>query len=98
MADEHLYIVTYDIADQRRWRAIFKLMHGYGEWLQLSVFQCRLTRARVVDLQARLAETIHHGDDHVMLIDVGPADGIAPRVQSLGKRRYDPVERVAIVV
>ena len=36
MADEHLYIVTYDIADERRWRAVFKLMHGYGEWLQLS--------------------------------------------------------------
>ena len=42
MADEHLYIVTYDIADAKRWRAVFKLMHGYGEWLQLSVFQCRL--------------------------------------------------------
>ena len=44
MSDEHLYIVTYDIADDKRWRAVFKLMHGYGEWMQLSVFQCRLTR------------------------------------------------------
>ena len=98
MADEHLYIVTYDIADDRRWRAIFKLMHGYGEWLQLSVFQCRLTRARMVDLQARLSDAVHHGEDHVMIIDVGPAEGMAPRVQSLGKRRYEPVERAAIVV
>lgn len=98
MTDEHLYIVTYDIADDRRWRTIFKLMHGYGEWLQLSVFQCRLTRARMIDLQARLTDTMHHGNDHVMIIDVGPAEGIAPRIQSLGKRRYDPVERAAIVV
>lgn len=98
MADEHLYIVTYDIADDRRWRSIFKLMHGYGEWLQLSVFQCRLTRARMVDLQARLTDAMHHGEDHVMIIDVGPAEGVSPRVQSLGKRRYDPVERSAIVV
>lgn len=98
MADEHLYIVTYDIADDRRWRSIFKLMHGYGEWLQLSVFQCRLTRVRMVDLQARLTDAMHHGEDHVMIIDVGPAEGVSPRVQSLGKRRYDPVERSAIVV
>lgn len=98
MTEEHLYIVTYDIADERRWRAIFKLMHGYGEWLQLSVFQCRLTRARLVDLQARLTDTIHHGDDHVMIVDVGPAEGVAPRVLCLGKRRYEPVERAAIVV
>ena len=30
--DEHIYIVAYDIADQKRWRAVFKLMQGYGEW------------------------------------------------------------------
>lgn len=98
MADEHLYIVTYDIADDRRWRAIFKLMHGYGEWLQLSVFQCRLTRARRAELQAALGVAMHAGEDHVMLIDVGPADGVTPRVQSLGKRRFEPLERAAVVV
>ncbi len=98
MVDERLYIVTYDIADARRWRAVFKLMQGHGEWLQLSVFQCRLGRARIVALQARLDEIIHHGDDHVMIVDVGPAEGIAPRIQSLGKRRFAAIERVAIVV
>ena len=40
-ADENLYIVAYDISDPRRWRRVFRLMNGYGEWLQLSVFQCR---------------------------------------------------------
>lgn len=98
MVDEHLYIVTYDIADERRWRSIFRLMHGYGEWLQLSVFQCRLTRARRADLHAALTAAMHAGEDHVMVIDVGPADSVTPRVQSLGKRRFDPVERAAIVV
>lgn len=98
MTDEHLYIVTYDIADERRWRAIFKLMHGYGEWLQLSVFQCRLTRGRRAELQASLNATMHIGEDHVMVIDVGPAESVTPRVQSLGRRRFDPVERVAVVV
>ena len=44
--DERLYVVAYDIADQKRWRRVFKAMHGYGEWLQLSVFQCRLSRRR----------------------------------------------------
>jgi len=38
MNDQHLYIVTYDISDQRRWRKVFNLLKGYGEWLQLSVF------------------------------------------------------------
>lgn len=42
--DEHLYIVTYDIRDPKRWRRVFKIMNGYGEWVQLSVFQCRMSR------------------------------------------------------
>ena len=54
--DEHLFIVTYDISDPKRWRAIFSLMNGYGEWLQLSVFQCRLTRRRHAELVATLDE------------------------------------------
>ena len=37
--NDHLYIVAYDISDSKRWRAIFQLMHGYGEWLQLSIIE-----------------------------------------------------------
>ena len=33
MHDERLFIVTYDISDQRRWRRVFKVMHGYGDWI-----------------------------------------------------------------
>ena len=33
--DENLYIVAYDISDPRRWRRVFRLMTGYGEWLHL---------------------------------------------------------------
>lgn len=98
MVDEHLYIVTYDIADERRWRAVFKLMHGYGEWLQLSVFQCRLTRARHVELSARLGTTISHAEDHVLIVDLGVAEQVHPRVQSLGKRTFAAVERAPVIV
>lgn len=95
--DEHLYIITYDIADQKRWRSIFKLLHGYGEWLQLSVFQCRLSRLRHAELVATLDELIHHKEDHVILVDLGLADSVKPKVVSLGKE-FQPVEKEPIVV
>lgn len=95
--DEHLYIIAYDIADQKRWRAIFRLLHGYGEWLQLSVFQCRLSRLRHAELIATLDEIIHHTEDHVILMDLGSADGVNPKVVSLGKK-FQPVEKEPIVV
>ncbi len=95
--DEHLFIVTYDISDPKRWRAIFSLMNGYGEWLQLSVFQCRLTRRRHAELVATLDEIIHHEQDHVLMLDLGSADGVVPRVVSLGKQ-FKALERAPIIV
>ena len=95
--DEHLYIVAYDIRDQRRWRRLFKLMHGYGEWLQLSVFQCRMSRQRHAELVALIDGLIHHEDDHVIIMDVGMADKVTPRIVSLGKD-FQPVEREPVIV
>jgi CRISPR-associated protein Cas2 len=96
--DEHLYIVTYDIADPRRWRVVFRLMHGYGEWVQLSVFQCRLTRTRRAELTQKLEAALSKTEDHAIIIDVGPAEGVQPKVHSIGKRGFEPIERVPIVV
>ena len=95
--DEHLYIVAYDIADPRRWRKVFKLMNGYGAWVQLSVFQCRMNRRRQAELVARLDRLIDHGEDHVVLVDVGVADATEPRVTSLGKP-FHPLKREPVIV
>jgi CRISPR-associated protein Cas2 len=96
--DEHLYIVTYDIGDPKRWRAVFRLMNGYGEWVQLSVFQCRLSRKRHAEMLATLDEIIDQKEDHVVIIDVGLAESVHPKVVSLGKRAFKPVEREPIIV
>jgi len=97
MSGERLYVVTYDIADQRRWRRVFRVMNDYGEWIQLSVFQCRLTRRRRAELETRLRELVKRGEDHVLLIDVGPAERIELAVASLGKT-FAKVERRATVI
>lgn len=97
MTDEHLYIVAYDIADQKRWRQVFRTMKGYGEWLQLSVFQCRMTKRRQAELVAAIADVINHRDDHVLMLDFGPADQASPRIVSLGKE-FEPITREAVII
>ena len=94
---EHLYVVSYDIADPRRWRRVFKIMRGYGEWLQLSVFQCRLSRIRLLQLEAAVGDVMNQAEDHVLILDVGPADEVTPRVRSLGKS-FQAVQREAVIV
>jgi CRISPR-associated protein Cas2 len=94
---EHLYVVSYDISDARRWRRVFRIMKGYGEWLQLSVFQCRLSRARLVQLEAALREAMNQSEDHVLILDIGPADSVSLQVRSLGKA-FQAVRREAVIV
>ncbi|MFO7285616.1 MAG: CRISPR-associated endonuclease Cas2 [Gammaproteobacteria bacterium] len=96
--DEHLFIVTYDISDPKRWRAVYGLMNGYGEWLQLSVFQCRLTPKRHAEMIATLDQLIHHDEDHVLIMDLGTPERVKPRVVSLGKATFEPVQREPVIV
>ena len=92
------YVVSYDISDPKRLRKVFKLMKGYGEHVQLSVFRCELTHRALVELRARLGEIIHHVQDQVLFVDVGPEEGRGnSSISSLG-RMYKAPERCAIVV
>ncbi|MBK1693088.1 CRISPR-associated endonuclease Cas2 [Ectothiorhodospira mobilis] len=98
MENPRLYIVAYDISDPKRWRRVFKIMHGYGEWVQLSIFQCRLESKRHAELISLLEGIIHHQEDHILLIDLGNVDTVEPKVVSLGKAGFEPVDLAPIIV
>lgn len=62
------YVVTYDIADDRRREDVSTLLSGYGPRVQLSVFECDLhTRREGATLQAKLRELIDPVEDQVRL-------------------------------
>lgn len=69
------YIITYDVCDPGRLRTVFKIMKGYGEHLQLSVFRCELDAREMVELRGKLESAVHHEEDQVLFVDMGPADG-----------------------
>ena len=81
------YIVTYDICEPRRLREVFKIMRAHGDHLQYSVFRCELNKTELVLLRDKLSDVIHHGNDQVLFIDIGPSDGRAAScITSLGRR------------
>jgi len=97
MTGERTYIITYDISDKRRWRHIFRIMNDYGKWIQLSVFQCRLSNRRRVEMEGKLRDIINFGEDHVLIIDIGSADKAGVTVLSLGKP-FATIKREAVVI
>ncbi|CBE69807.1 MAG: CRISPR-associated endonuclease Cas2 [Candidatus Methylomirabilis oxygeniifera] len=94
----HLFIVSYDISDRVRWAKVYKTMRGFGEHLQLSVFQCDLTPAQKVRMVAALSAIINHEEDQVVFIDLGPTEGREVKeIQAIG-RPMEVVGRESMVV
>ncbi|MGY4610889.1 CRISPR-associated endonuclease Cas2 [Thermostichus sp. MS-CIW-38] len=45
-----LYVITYDIPDNKRRKKVSDLLEGYGRRVQYSVFECRLEQHQYQDL------------------------------------------------
>ena len=65
--DTMLYVVSYDISDDRRRTRVHSALTGFGTWVQFSVFECFLDRKQRMQLEARLREEIHHQQDTIRI-------------------------------
>jgi CRISPR-associated protein Cas2 len=88
-----LYIVAYDIADDRRRTKVHKLLCGYGDWTQYSLFECWLTKQHLIELQAKLKPLTKSGDS-VRFYPL--CKSCVARVETYGSPR--PAEKVTIVL
>lgn len=94
----HIYLVTYDIRDDRRLRKVFKTMRNWGDHLQYSVFECQLNSTDLIRLKGQLADIINHSHDQVLLIDLGPASGRGDRVIEAIGQPYVSVASPCLIV
>ncbi|MCC6264831.1 MAG: CRISPR-associated endonuclease Cas2 [Bryobacterales bacterium] len=92
------YLVCYDICDDKRLRKVFRLMRGYGDHLQYSVFECALTPTELVKLRTALGGMIDHGEDQVLFVSLGPAEGRGDRVITALGKPYTSVDAPCFVV
>lgn len=74
------FLVCYDICNPRRLRRVFKIVRDYGQWIQYSVFWCRLTPADRAQLEARLLREVDQREDQVLFVRLGPAKRNAARL------------------
>ena len=79
------YVVTYDIADDRRREDVATVLSGYGPRVQLSVFECDLRTGReAAALRSKLRELIDPVEDQVRLYPLD--DRSARQVAVIGAR------------
>ncbi len=92
------YVVAYDIAEPKRWRSIYKTMQEYGDRIQYSVFRCELSDLERAQLIDALTPVVHHDEDQVLIVPLGPPGGKNDAaIKAIGKPYSDPDRRAVVV-
>lgn len=92
------YLVCYDIRDDKRLRKVHRALRDFGDHLQYSIFECQLTPLDLARCRQTLSEIIHHRDDQVLFVDLGPADGRGERVITALGQPYTKLDAPCLVV
>lgn len=62
MSARSWHLISYDIRDEARLHRVAKLLEGYGDRLQYSVFRCRLTLREEQRLRWELSQIVTRDD------------------------------------
>jgi CRISPR-associated protein Cas2 len=88
-----LYVVAYDVSNDKRRTKIHKALCGFGEWTQYSLFECFLSPKEMVKLRAKLDELMEVGDS-VRMYPL--CNGCQTTVETFGGRT--PEEKVTYIL
>jgi len=89
-----LYIVAYDIPDDRRRTRVHKTLSGFGKWTQYSLFECYLSDKERVALQGKLDKVLEAKEDSVRFYRLCAA--CVGKVQTVGSEKPSE-ERLYVV-
>ena len=65
-----MYVVAYDISDDRRRTRLFKALKRYGTAVQESVFECHLTADQFIKMRRDVEAVIDPSLDQVRYYDL----------------------------
>lgn len=97
MSDRRRYLVTYDIADDKRRSGVFSVCQQNGDHTQYSVFITEFNARELIAFQAELDGLIHHHEDQILIADLGPSEREAGRIIASLGRTFEPPTRALVV-
>ncbi len=93
-------LITYDInvtslKGQRRLRKVAKICVNYGQRVQNSVFECKLTEAELLRVKKQLLDVIDKETDSLRFYRLG--DNYEKKVQHIGAKETYKVDEAMII-
>lgn len=80
--DVTFYVVAYDIPNDRRRTKVHKILSGFGQWTQYSLFECHLTAKEMLILRQKLDQHLRAEEDSVRFYYI--CDGCLAKVDTVG--------------
>ena len=65
MSETRFYIVAYDLSSDKRRNKVHKILSGFGQWTQYSLFELFVTDKELVLLQNKLEKVLNAEQDSV---------------------------------
>lgn len=93
-------LVTYDInvtsmTGQSRLRKVSKICVNYGQRVQNSVFECKVTESELLKLKKQLMDVINHETDSLRFYRLG--DNYDKKVQHIGAKETYKIDAPLII-
>ena len=86
--DVRRYLVTYDVAQDRRRTRLAKELEHYGDRIQYSVFLFDISPAAMLRLKTEILDLVDVGEDSVLICDLGLKSEVSDKnFQYLGVER-----------
>jgi CRISPR-associated protein Cas2 len=96
--ERKIYLVCYDIGDEKRLAKVYQIVKGYGQRVQFSVYRCVMSNVQRAELADRLVDIVKPTEDQVLFVLLGAVDSkTAWRVTAIG-RPVEVSDRVARIV
>ncbi len=80
------YLVAYDVSDAKRLRQTFRVLHGFGNAVQYSVFLCDLSTVERQLLREQLTVILNMREDRALILDLGEVGAAAESMEVVGRQ------------
>lgn len=94
MSQKTLYVIAYDLSNDKRRTKIHNILSGFGQWTQYSLFECHLTDKQYLQLRQRLAKVLQADQDSLRFYPLCVA--CLAKVETVGSKK--PKDEATIIV
>ena len=89
------YLISYDIKNTKRRTWISKLLLGYGERVQYSVFECEITHTELPGIMSKIKNIIDLTEDSIRIYYL--TEELKQKIRIIGLGKITEYEEVYVI-